>query len=57
MAKYYPVGRPTLHMLGKIKPVKKNRKSTFNQLTAAVKHRCKELEIYRILNYEINQTY
>jgi len=50
----YNIGLRTLHLLGKVKPVKKNRKSNFKQLSSAVKHRCKELELYRILNYELN---
>jgi hypothetical protein len=50
----YNIGLRPLHLLGKVKPVKKNRKSNFQQLTSAVKHRCKELELYRILNYELN---
>ena len=61
MAKYYPTGLRPLHMLGKVKPLKKNRKSNFEQLSASVKYKCKELEMFRILNYELkyelNQTY
>jgi hypothetical protein len=57
MAKYYKIGLTSLVLLGKDKPVKKNRKSSFNKLTASVKHKCKELEMYRILNYELNQNY
>lgn len=57
MAKYHKIGLRPLHLLGKVKPVKKDRKSNFQQLTSAVKHRCKELEMYRILNYELNQNY
>ena len=43
------------------RPVKKKHKTKFNKKTAHVKCACKELEMFRILNfelkYEINSTY
>jgi hypothetical protein len=59
MSKYrYQLGRTTnLTRLGEIKPLKKDRKSSFIQLSQSVKHKCKELEMYRILNWESNLNY
>jgi len=52
--RYQKLGRgASLYWLGKDKPVKRNRKSNFRQLAGAVKYRCKELETFRILNYEL----
>ncbi len=43
------------------RPVKKTHKTKFNDQTANVKYLCKQLEMFRILNYELkyelNQTY
>lgn len=54
--KYPKLGRAGFQ-LGEDKPLKVNRKSNFKQLSTAVKHRCKELEMYRILNWELNTNY
>lgn len=37
------------------KPLKKNRKSSFNQLAGAKKHECKILSEYLIFLYERNE--
>jgi len=53
----YKKPQRTLGILGSIKPLKKERKSSFVQLSQSVKHRCKELEMFRILNWELNFNY
>ena len=42
-------------VLGSIKPLKKDRKSSFNQLAGAKKHECKVLSEYLIFLYERNE--
>lgn len=56
-SRYKQIGRASLILLGKDKPLKKDRKSSFRQLSGAVKHRCKELEMFRIINWELNPNF
>lgn len=51
----YKQRNPTLHMLGKDKPLKQNRKSTFRQLAGAKKYECKQY--IEFLTFRIENDY